>query len=427
MTYVPGFQYDLFVSYASDDDDGRLAQFVKDLRAYLARDLGKLFTEESIFFDRQDLNRSPLEWKAKLKGSASSAAILVPLLSPSYASSDYCAKEWEWFCEEHPLRWPAGTEEVFRVCPLVWHAVDEELRQQIAPEILAAQEERSAGVEGSGGLGGLGKKLANGLRLMRRSSQIVFIGETESDVRRNVRDEMGRMGFRVMPESPMAYTSSELIRMHLSEARMAVHFAGGQTQQRAVEAIKWSRQICQGATVVYEIPGLDLTLEERVSLEWIEEDLGKAPAGDPRVYDRAAGKNLDQLLQILDDRLEGVRPVRSTQLGIACEETDRPAVEAIIPEIQARTRFTITCHGLSLLDFKKSRGVLFYWGAADGRRLQQARLVANGLRKAFFLAPPPKPAGHEEQLREVLVLRQQGDRFSVEDIRPFLQGLGWMR
>jgi hypothetical protein len=143
MTYVPGFQYDLFVSYASDDDDGRLAQFVKDLRAYLARDLGKLFTEESIFFDRQDLNRSPLEWKAKLKGSASSAAILVPLLSPSYASSDYCAKEWEWFCEEHPLRWPAGTEEVFRVCPLVWHAVDEELRQQIAPEILAAQEERS--------------------------------------------------------------------------------------------------------------------------------------------------------------------------------------------------------------------------------------------------------------------------------------------
>jgi len=41
MAYVPGFQYDLFVSYASDDDDGRLAQFVKDLRSYLARDSWK--------------------------------------------------------------------------------------------------------------------------------------------------------------------------------------------------------------------------------------------------------------------------------------------------------------------------------------------------------------------------------------------------
>jgi len=420
MAYVPGFEYDVFVSYASDDDDGRLDQFVKDLRAYLARDLGKLFTEESIFFDRQDLNRSPLEWKAKLKGSAGSAAILVPFLSPSYTSSDYCAKEWEWFCEEHPLRWPAGTEEVFRVCPLLWHPVDAELRQQIAPEIQGSQEERSAGVEG------LGRKIANGLRLMRRSSQIVFIGETESDVRRSVRDEMSRMGFRVMPESPMAFTNPQVIRTHLSEARLAVHFGGGQAQERAIQAIQWSRQVCQGATVVYEIPGLDLTPEERISLEWIEEDLGKASAGDPRVYDRVAGKNLDQFLQILGDRLEGVRPVRPTQLGIACEETDRPAVDAIIPEIQARTRFSITCHGLSLLDFKKSRGVLFYWGAAEGRRLRQARLVASGLVQAFFLAPPPKLAGHEEQLGEALVLRQQGDRFSVEDIRPFLQGLGWM-
>jgi len=301
----------------------------------------------------------------------------------------------------------------------VWHAVDAELRQQIAPEIQDAQEERSAGVEV------LGSKIANGLRLMRRSSQTVFIGETENAVRRNVWDEVSRMGFRVMPEAPMAYTNPQLIRTHLGEARLAVHFVGGQPKQREIEAIKWSRQICQGATVVYEIPGFDLTPEERVSLEWIEEDLGKAPASDPRVYDRVGGKNLDQFLQILGDRLQGVRPVRPTRVGIACEEIDRLAVEAIIPEIQARTRFSITCHGLSLLDFKKSRGVLFYWGAAEGKRLRQARPVANGLLQAFFLAPPPKPAGHQEQLGEVLVLRQQGDHFSVEDIRPFLQGLGW--
>lgn len=420
MAYVPGFQYDLFISYASNDDNGRLTEFVNDLRVYLAGDLGKLFTEQSVFFDRQDLNRSPLEWKRKLQQSAGSAAILIPFLSPSYASSDYCAKEWEWFCEEQPLRWQAGTEEVFRVCPLVWHALDSDIRQQIAPEIQAAQEERSIGVEG------LGKKISNGLRLMRRSRQTVFVGETENEVRRSVRDEMSRTGFRVMPETMMAYSDPSFIRARLGEARLAVHFVGQQAQQRAIEAIQWSRRLCQGATVIYEIPGYDLTAEERVSLDWIEEDLRKAPADDERGYDRVAGKNLDQFLQVLRDRLEGVRPVRPTRLGIACEEPDRPAVDAIIPEIHARTGFSISCLGLSLLDFKKSRGVLFYWGAAEGKRLRQARQVVKGLLDALFLAPPAKPAGQEEQLGEGLILRQRGERFSVDDIRPFLQGLGWV-
>lgn len=419
MAYVPGFQYDVFVSYASNDDDGRLGQFVNDVRAYLTSELGKLFTERSVFFDRQDLQRTPLEWKEKLEQSAGSAALLIPFLSPSFASSDYCAKEWEWFCEGHPLRWLAGTEEVFRVCPVSWRALDEEMLRQIAPELRAAQEQRSIGVEE------LGQKIAAGLRLMRRSRQTVFVGETENEVRRRVWDELSRAGFRVMPESPMAYGYPHHIREHLGEARLAVHFVDGQAQQRAIEAIQWSRQDCQGATVVYEVPGYNLTPAEQVSLEWIEEDLRQSTAGDSRAYDRVSGKNFDQFLQVLRDRLEGVRPVRPTRLGIACEETDRQAVEEVIREISARTAFSVTCHGLSLLDFKKSRGVLFYWGAADGRRLRQARWVTKGLLEAIFLAPPPKPTGHEAELGEGLILRQQGERFRVDDIRPFLAGLGW--
>ncbi|HEX7423306.1 MAG TPA: toll/interleukin-1 receptor domain-containing protein, partial [Terriglobales bacterium] len=247
MAYVPGFQYDLFVSYACNDDDGRLAQFVNNLRVYLAGELGKLFTERSVFFDRQDLNRTPLEWKKKLEQSAESAAILVPFLSPRYVDSDYCAKELEWFLEEPPLRWPAGTEEVYRVCPVLWRAFDAEMMSQIAPEIRSAQEQRSPGVEE------FGQKIANGLRLMRRSRQTVFVGETENEARQKVRDEMSRMGFRVMPSAPMAYSDPHLIRTQLGEARLAVHFVGGQARQRPIEAIQWSRQDCHGATVVYEV------------------------------------------------------------------------------------------------------------------------------------------------------------------------------
>ncbi|HEV3037284.1 MAG TPA: toll/interleukin-1 receptor domain-containing protein [Candidatus Angelobacter sp.] len=422
MAYVPGFQHDLFVSYGSEDYDAQMGRFVADLRVYLARELGKLFKGESVFFDRQNLNHTPTEWKTKLEESAGSAAILVPFLSASYATSEYCAKELEWFCENHdrPLNWPAGTEKVYRICPLRWRATDE----QVAPEVRAAQEQQSIGVED------LGAKIANGLRLMRRSCQTVYVGETDNEVRGKVRDELGRMGFRVMPDLPTAYRDSQLVRTHLSEARLAIHFVDGRAPQRAIDSIRWSREHCQRATVIYEVLGCDIKPAERLQLRWIEEDLRQATTLDQRAYDHVSGKNFDQFLQVVRDRLERVLPVRPTPLGIACEERDRPAVEDILTEIRVQTGFTVTCHGLSLLDFKKSRGVLFYWGAADGRRLRQARVATKGIRQAFFLAPPPKEAEHErelgEEVGENLIFRQHSARFKVDDIAPFLRELGWV-
>jgi hypothetical protein len=51
------------------------------------------------------------------------------------------------------------------------------------------------------------------------------------------------------------------------------------------------------------------------------------------------------------------------------------------------------------------------------------------LKEAFFLAPPPKPPERESELKAELgeerMLRQQGDRFQVDDIQPFLRELGW--
>src|SRR5579862_8371344 len=99
MPYVPGFQHDVFISYASDNYDPQMAQFVAELRSYLRQELGKQITEESVFFDQQDLNRTPTAWKEHLKRSAGSTAILIPLLSQSYAESEYCWKELESFSE----------------------------------------------------------------------------------------------------------------------------------------------------------------------------------------------------------------------------------------------------------------------------------------------------------------------------------------
>lgn len=422
MAYVPGFEYDLFISYASDDMDESLSRFIRELRVGLRRELGKEFdADHGIFLDRDELNLTPVQWKHKLRDAAKSAAILVPVLTPSWASSDYCAKEWEWFQENPPLNWQAGTESIFRVCALAWRRiVDPTMLDQIPEQIRNAQEERSRSAED------LGAKLAAAFRLMRRSRQTVYVGETDHDIRKQVRNELSRMGFRVEPQVGGAFGSTETVRTLLGEAKLAVHFVGQQEKSRAIEAIRWSREYCQYATVVYEIPGVDISDEERYSLEWIEDDLKSAPPTDSRAYDRIPGrsKNLDQFLQVIKDRLEGVLPAPPAQIGIACEDADRLVVESIISNLRLKTDLTVVCHGMALLDFKKSRGILLYWGAAPGVRLRQARRLIRHY-FAFFLAPPPKPDESQTELKDCEILHQRKEGFEVDDIRPFLARLGW--
>jgi hypothetical protein len=422
MAYVPGFTHDIFLSYASDNLDEKLGAFVADLRRLLRVELGKDFSDEhGIFFDKKELNLAPTAWKEKLRTSA--AAILVPVLSPSYATSDFCAKEWEWFQDDPPLNWPAGDQAVYRICPIAWYPIERDLLNQVASDIRRAQEQRELSADE------LARKLANGLRMMRRSRQTVFLGESEHETRGKVRDELSRMGFRVEPQAPSAFSDPTTVRTLLGDAKLAVHFVGNQQSQRPLDAIRDSRQYCQHATIVYEVPGVDLSDEERVSLEWLEADLNPAASSastDRRTYDRISGalKNLDQFLQVIRDRLEGAQTASNTQIGIACEDPDRATVDRIIPEIQSRTGFSVICHGLSVLDFKKSRGIVLYWGQSEGKRLRQARRILKSY-FAFFLAPPPKPDEHKTELAGLSILYQHSDQFSIDDLRPFLASLGW--
>ncbi len=424
MAYVPGFAYDVFLSYASDNLDEKLGAFVADLRRILRVELGRDFSDEhGIFFDKKELNLAPTAWKEKLRTSAASAAILVPILSPSYATSDFCAKEWEWFQDDpQPLEWPAGDQKVYRICPISWHPIEPGLLNQVASDIRRAQEQRELSADE------LARKLASGLRMMRRSRRTVFLGESEYEIRGKIRDELSRMGFRVEPQAPSAYSDTATVRTLLGDAKLAIHFVGNQQSQRPLDAIGDSRQYCQHATIVYEVPGVDLSEEERVSLEWLEADLDPAASviTDRRTYDRISGalKNLDQFLQVIRDRLEGTQSASTTQIGIACEDSDRASVNNLIPEIQNRTGFSVICHGLSLLDFKKSRGILLYWGHSEGKRLRQARQILKSY-FAFFLAPPPKPDEHKTELAGLTILYQHSDQFCVDDIRPFLERLGW--
>ncbi len=94
--YAHGHVYDLFVSYSSRDID-----WVKTFHDDLIKEVNR-WTDPDIhaFLDR--ISIAPGEvWDDKIMSSITQSAILVPVMTPRFFSSDYCQKEVNTFVDAH--------------------------------------------------------------------------------------------------------------------------------------------------------------------------------------------------------------------------------------------------------------------------------------------------------------------------------------
>src|SRR3954468_15776085 len=98
MAYVPGCQYDVFISYAHYDNEADtqdirwVSRFQADLKKALCQRLG---VEPEIFFDTRALQAHHAldELVPIVQGSA----IFLPILSPSYVKREWTLRELEAF------------------------------------------------------------------------------------------------------------------------------------------------------------------------------------------------------------------------------------------------------------------------------------------------------------------------------------------
>jgi hypothetical protein len=88
MVYVPGFENDVFISYAHADDRARLEAFAGRLQRQLGTLLG---TDPSIWKDLRNLRESQ-QFDPEIVQSVRGSAVLVILTSPAYLRSEYCVK-----------------------------------------------------------------------------------------------------------------------------------------------------------------------------------------------------------------------------------------------------------------------------------------------------------------------------------------------
>ena len=86
MAYVPGFQQDVFVSYAHGDDRKWVEAFVSLLKSDLDDKLG---SATQIWLDSED-NRPSRDFSREIPGAVQSSAVFLLLASPTYIRSAYC-------------------------------------------------------------------------------------------------------------------------------------------------------------------------------------------------------------------------------------------------------------------------------------------------------------------------------------------------
>ena len=109
MGLIDGFEYDIFISYAHDDNlgylvndpaEGWVLDFAKrlkeDLSRQLKREIGKANRKLEIFWDKDSLQQGePLDWE--LNDHVENSAIFCIFMSQNYLESAWCRQELDWF------------------------------------------------------------------------------------------------------------------------------------------------------------------------------------------------------------------------------------------------------------------------------------------------------------------------------------------
>jgi TIR domain len=102
MAFVPGFDYDLFISYAHTDNStatpkkaGWVKQFHDKLTIQLAQLVGGSVGMVRIWWDER-LDGSQV-FNEVIQNRINQSALFLALTSPTYLQSDYCLKELRWF------------------------------------------------------------------------------------------------------------------------------------------------------------------------------------------------------------------------------------------------------------------------------------------------------------------------------------------
>jgi hypothetical protein len=316
MAYVPGFRYDLFISYASADNvDGWVEEFEKRLTAELHRLLGHPFSDKTVLLDLPSHTLTA-------QSDVEHCALLVVLLSNAYLNDGRCAQQFERFKQRVASTGTlAHSLAVVRVGPcdaLPGHLQDAAYEDFVIPEFENPWEARTG--HWMTKVNRLAVQIKASLQKLRSRAGAVFVGPTlDSDpkLRERVEDYLAAQRFRAVPSVGLLDDENASLNA-LTEAKCSVHFLGN-AGDLALNRLEQATKYCPGPTVTFQPFGAELSGAETQFLGDI----------DPTRYPQRTSRNETEFKQFLDALLTSTRQAAtptSAGIGVICEPPDFDAI-----------------------------------------------------------------------------------------------------
>lgn len=279
MSYVPGFENDLFISYAHVDnlprdagEEGWVKKFRDSLEIRLRQIIGRA---EGLTLWRDPAIQGNAPFDETIRTAFRDSAALVSILSPSYLESDWCQQELSQFCtiagdklkikgnsrlfkvvlsqvaiEDQPSPLPGligyhffeldretSREKRFRRTKeddpdqRYWEKLDD-LAHDIAQLLQSLKQEKSSATNANPQPQSPVVESQPSPSVSPSNATAVYLAEVTDDLddyRDQLRRTLSDRGIRVLPESPLAPQSpncAEAIRQSLRSAVLSVHLVG---------------------------------------------------------------------------------------------------------------------------------------------------------------------------------------------------------
>lgn len=381
MPYVPGCHYDIFVSYASENNrDGWVSQFVKRLGWELEEQLGRrrLSSDQSIYFDQREL-RAGDNFPEGLKNAARDSALLIPVLSPGYIDSPWCEQELIAF-----QTWlPEGAALPDCLSPVQIRPPDS-FPNELIPDrtnVFSFQENNRPVPTGSpdweSRLNRFADQVAQKLQTLRLRHKAVYVGRSPPPyvpLRERVRTNLQSSSFR------WTYDLKEL-------PAIAVHFAGGNDSDEAdYERLNAIERTAARVTTFVFVP-FGATLSDLEQFWRDDAKIGGKPIKDATRW--IEQKHEEELLHILEGELTrlALPPPAAAEVVLACNAVDETMAQRLKSQI-AMTECRVSLTGVHsaatsmermrrwATEAGKARALVYCWGS-DKDYLARLEQLAN--------------------------------------------------
>jgi hypothetical protein len=263
MAYVPGFDHDVFISYAHGDDREWINRLLDRLKSEIKRRLGG---EAALWIDEDNLRKSR-DFRKEIPDSVRSSAVFLLFASPLYIGSDYCvAEECRTFRETITARRARfntrdfAQEEFALRCPIL--PVKNNEHWQLFPGVSDIPFCSQAGTlppgtpEFEASFQRLAGELKTLLERMRNHCTPVFLypfkpGPELAEAHQLLKDELFDRGYRLLPDRVVN------LEGQLREASLSVFLLDGVYDQTARKLAEIAARQPEKPWVVWRSPAAE--------------------------------------------------------------------------------------------------------------------------------------------------------------------------